>query len=164
MTQKKIATLLNVSESTSSREISPNHGIRYCAFLAQDRYDNKRANRNLSKWNYLPLLEYTLEKIMLKRSPEQICGSLLLDFPNDPKMRIFFESIYANLSVKFPSMYQHLRIKKSITGKRGQKSPRKLVIWGRRRDIEMRPQAANTGSPGHWESDTVEGRRVPNTF
>ena len=97
---------------------------------------------------------------MLKWSPEQISGRLLLDFPNDPKMRISFESIYAHLSVKFPSMYQHLRIKKSTTGRRGRKSPRKLVIWGRRRDIEMRPQAANTGSrAGHWESDTVEGRK-----
>lgn len=160
MSRREIATLLNFTESTISREISRNGGIRYCGFLAQNRYDRGRADRKISKWNHLPLLEYTLEKIAQKWSPEQISGRLVLDFPKDSRMRISFESIYAHLSANFPSMFQHLRIKKSTTGKRGRKSPRKLVLWGRRRDIQTRPQSANTGSrAGHWESDTVEGRK-----
>jgi len=59
-------------------------------------------------------------------------------------------------------MFQYFRLKGKYAKKpfRGWRNRRKLVIWGNRREITERCKDAATGRRfGHWESDTVEGKK-----
>ncbi|MDH4263923.1 MAG: IS30 family transposase [Spirochaetia bacterium] len=159
--QAEIARFLKRSDSTISREISRNDRLNYSAFLAQKRYHREREKCIYTKFSNDKLLKYVLEKISLYWSCEQISGRLEIDFPDDPSMRVSFETIYEHIFRYYPKMFQYFRIKgRYKKPSRGRKSKRKQVIWGTRREITERCKAAATGSEfGHWESDTVEGKK-----
>lgn len=161
LSQAAIARHIGCHESTISRERARNPGAHYSAFQAQARYAERRKFCKADKFAYAPLLEYVLKGLAVRWSPEQIAGRLPIDHPNDPAMRISFESIYAFIFRKFPNFIQYFRIKSKYKKRtRGLQNKRKLVVWGRRRDIEDRTKnAANRKEFGHLEGDTVEGRK-----
>lgn len=84
-----------------------------------------------------------------------------MDFPDDSTMWVSAETIYEYIFRYHPGMFQYFRVKGRCKKPfRGRKNKRKLVIWGTRREITERCEAAATGSEfGHWESDTVEGKK-----
>ncbi len=161
----EIAKQLNRSPSTVGRELKRNQDSRkkYSASKA-DRKSKRRRKEGKLPWrlDYGPLKEFVIDKLKEKWSPEQIAGQLPILFPANKKMRISIESIYAwirgNKSVGGP-MYKHLRQarkkrrKRYGTGEsRGQIANRKL--------LQQRPGSANNRTRfGHWESDTVEGKK-----
>lgn len=161
ISQAQIARLLNRSESTISRELNRNDPVSYSAYLSQKRYHREREKCKYSKLSYPELLVYVLDKLSLYWSPEQIEGRIAIDYPDDPRMRISDETIYEQVFQKYPRMFQYFRIKgKYKKAARGWKNRRKFVIWGNRREITERCEAAATGAEfGHWESDTVEGKK-----
>ena len=162
MTQAEIARFINRTESTISRELRRNDQSNYSAFLAQTRYKRERQKCTYSKFSNPQLLNYILNKLGDYWSPEQIAGRLPIDFPKNTIMRISFESIYEHVFQQYPNMFQYFRIKGKYAKKpfRGWKNRRKLLIWGNRREISERCRDATTGREfGHWESDTVEGKK-----
>lgn len=159
--QAEIARFLKRSDSTISRELRRNDRTNYSSFLAQKRYHREREKCKYTKFSNKKLLSYVLEKLSLYWSCEQISGRLEIDFPDEPAMQVSFETIYEFIYQHHPKMFQYFRIKgKYKKVFRGWKSKRKLVIWGTRREITERCEEAATGSEfGHWESDTVEGKK-----
>ena len=96
---RAIATALNRSPSTISREVQRNRGRRY--YKAVDA--NNRANRMAKRPKpclldqNLPLRKLVLEKLEMKWSPEQISGWLRRTKPRQKTLRISPETIYKTL-------------------------------------------------------------------
>lgn len=159
--QAEIARDLARSESTISRELRRNNRSNYSAFLAQKRYKRERKKCTYTKFSNPKLLKYVLDNLSNYWSPDQIAGRMEIDFPDDLAMRVSFETIYEYIFRNYCGMFQYLRIKGRYKKPfRGWKNKRKLVIWGTRREIAERCEAAASGSEyGHWESDTVEGKK-----
>ncbi|BBS66258.1 hypothetical protein WP5S18E09_08140 [Escherichia coli] len=99
MSIRAIATALNRSPSTISREVQRNRGRRY--YKAVDA--NNRANRMAKRPKpclldqNLPLRKLVLEKLEMKWSPEQISGWLRRTKPRQKTLRISPETIYKTL-------------------------------------------------------------------
>jgi IS30 family transposase len=98
-------------------------------------------------------------------SPEQIAGRLkLIDHPDDAHWHITHETIYAwiyhqpqNETGQY--WYEYLRRKQKKRKKQHGRTVHRVRIPDRV-SISMRPQAANDRTEmGHWEGDSVEGKR-----
>ena len=99
-------------------------------------------------------------------SPEQIAGSLPIEFPGDPMMRVSHETIYQSLFVQTKGTLKaeltaHLRTRRTgRTRRKAQTGGAKRVTLGITEDIRIsaRPaQAADRAVPGHWEGDLLLG-------
>ena len=96
-------------------------------------------------------------------SPEQIANRLLVDFPDDPSMRISHEAIYQSLYVQGRGALRRelsaclrtgraLRVPRARTRGRGKGFVRAEVM------ISQRPaEADDRAVPGHWEGDLILG-------
>ena len=96
-------------------------------------------------------------------SPEQICGRLALDFPDDPGMRISHEAIYQSLYVQGRGALRRelsaclrtgraLRVPRARTQGRGKGFVTDEIL------VSQRPAvAADRAVPGHWEGDLILG-------
>jgi len=96
-------------------------------------------------------------------SPEQICGRLALDFPDDPGMRISHEAIYQSLYVQGRGALRRelsaclrtgraLRVPRARTQGRGKGFVTDEIL------VSQRPaEAADRAVPGHWEGDLILG-------
>ena len=161
----QIAARLSRSPSTISRELKRNLNCyqKYSASQA-DRISKRRRKESKLPWKLHcgPLREFVIDKLREDWSPEQIAGQLPNLFPNDKNMRVSIESIYVwirgNKSIG-GTMYKHLRQSNKKRRKRyGSGGVRGQVV--NRKSIDQRPESANNRSRyGHWESDTVEGKK-----
>ncbi|EFK8081565.1 TPA: IS30-like element IS30 family transposase, partial [Escherichia coli] len=112
MSIRAIATALNRSPSTISREVQRNRGRRY--YKAVDA--NNRANRMAKRPKpclldqNLPLRKLVLEKLEMKWSPEQISGWLRRTKPRQKTLRISPETIYKTLYFRSREALHHLNI------------------------------------------------------
>jgi len=96
-------------------------------------------------------------------SPEQIANRLLVDFPDDPSMRISHEAIYQSLYVQGRGALRReltaclrtgraLRVPRARTRGRGKGFVRPEIM------ISQRPaEAEDRAVPGHWEGDLILG-------
>lgn len=168
MSIRAIATALNRSPSTISREVQRNRGRRY--YKAVDA--NNRANRMAKRPKpclldqNLPLRKLVLEKLEMKWSPEQISGWLRRTKPRQKTLRISPETIYKTLYFRSREALHHLNIqhlRRSHSLRHGRRHTRKgergtinivngTPIHERSRNID------NRRSLGHWEGDLVSGR------
>ncbi len=111
MSIRAIATALNRSPSTISREVQRNRGRRY--YKAVDA--NNRANRMAKRPKpclldqNLPLRKLVLEKLEMKWSPEQISGWLRRTKPRQKTLRISPETIYKTLYFRSREALHHLK-------------------------------------------------------
>jgi IS30 family transposase len=156
-TQKQIASQLNRSRSTISREISRNSGDRgYRPKQAQKKADDRRhlASSEPKKMND-ELLAVIREKLLLDWSPEQISGWL-----GRAGIQISHESIYLFVwddKRRGGSLYTHLRHAGKKYNKRGSGKAGRGCIPNRV-DIDERPVAVERKERlGDWEGDTVIG-------
>src|SRR3989441_5461531 len=96
-------------------------------------------------------------------SPEQIANRLLVDFPDDPSMRISHEAIYQSLYVQGRGALRReltaclrtgraLRVPRARTRGRGKGFVRPEIMIS-----ERPPEADDRAVPGHWEGDLILG-------
>lgn len=167
---KEIASQLNRSTSTISREISRNTKKHswYCADCAEKLAQTRAGQRKKNKRKILlnqQLEEYVQEKLFLFWSPEQIANRLPLEYPKDKSMRTTKETIYAYVyalpkgSLK-KELIKSLRRKHAYRRERGNRLTRqeKGMDWA---NIETRPKGVEGRRiPGHWEGDLIMGTRM----
>jgi IS30 family transposase len=164
-----IARRLKRSPSTVTREVERNGGPGNYRAAAADRATCARARRpKASKLDQQPALRAFVENgLEVNWSPEQICGRLREEFPDDDTMRLVHETIYQALFVQGRTglnkeLVAHLRSKRkrrrphAVTARnreRGSSIVDKVMISERPADVEDR------AVPGHWEGDLIIGRQ-----
>jgi len=161
--RSEIASELQRDPSTISRELRHNADAagKYSAIKADRKARRRRQTCKLPwKFHHAPLKEFVLDKLKQKWSPEQIAGQLQLT--RDPRMQVSVETIYAWIKANKKQggqVYLLLRQSKKKrrrrygTGVSRRPDPTK-------KPMEQRPVSAqNRSRTGHWESDTIEGRK-----
>ena len=162
-----IARRLGRPTSTVSREVKRNGGRCDYRATAADRATCQRAKRpKLTKLSQHPVLRVFVENgLEAKWSPEEICGRLPIEFPDDDSMRVVHETIYQALFVQGrgglnKELVKHLR------SKRKRRQPRTITARNRERGgpiidkvmITERPvEIEDRAVPGHWEGDLIIG-------
>jgi IS30 family transposase len=121
-----------------------------------------RAKPRGPRWvRHRPLLAYVLRKLREEWSPEEITGRLAMDFPDQEKMRVSHQTIYAYVAADRKaggSLYKRLRQghrtrrKAYGSGARRSRIPHRVGIEDRPAEVESRRQS------GHWEADTMIAR------
>jgi len=156
--QNEIATLMNRSESTISRELNrnslPKGGYKPGS---ADRIALSR-RRRFSKIERSSLLEQQVrDRLAMGWSPEQIAGRLKLD---QSEHTVSIETIYRYLyrpKIKPDKLYLYLPRAKAKRGRRYYK--RKREPLENRRSIHDRPKEVEGRETfGHWEGDLMNFR------
>lgn len=167
---REIARSLGRSPSSISQEIKAGtwydhnrHTATYVAIHAQNLRDQRsHKSHEHTALQYQPLFAYVLQKIRSGWSPEQISGRLPLDHPDDERLRIGHETVYRFIYAPAQAkekLWEYLpRKQKKRRKQAGRKVHRSRIPD--RVSIRERPQAANDRSQfGHWEGDSIEGKR-----
>lgn len=165
---RAIGLILGRSASTISREIDRNrrpwaYEAEHAQSQATKRKVKPRVPRKLHR--YPRLREIVHQGLDQGFSPQQICGRLKRDYPEDPTMRIAHETIYAyiyampkgetrqamigKLRRKHKNRRSHNRVARSERGK----IANMISIHDRPSEIEGR------AIPGHWEGDLIVGKK-----
>jgi IS30 family transposase len=158
MTLTEIASALDRSQSTISREIKRNTGQR--------GYRHKQAGRMALErhWNKSKAIKLTDEikdviesKLQQEWSPEQIVGWL----EKEGTIKLHHETVYQYVLLDKQSggeLYTHLRHQNKTYRKRYGASHSRNGIPNRT-DIDERPEVANARDRvGDWEADTMIGK------
>ena len=121
-----------------------------------------RAKQRGARWTrHRPLLAFVLSKLREEWSPQQIAGRLVLDFPDNPRMRVSHQTIYAYVTADRKaggSLWKRLRQSHKLrrkaygSGKRRSRIPDRVGIEQRPVEVDQRKEA------GHWEADTMMAR------
>jgi len=166
---REIARRLDRSPATISRELRRNgtgaQRTRYRATVAQAQADTRARRPKTSKLaEHPPLRDYVQDKLRCAQhwSPEQIARRIVVDFPNDERMRISHEAIYQALYVQGRGVLRRelaaclrtgraLRKPQRRTDKRRERIKDKVMISERPAEVEDR------AVPGHWEGDLIIG-------
>jgi IS30 family transposase len=96
-------------------------------------------------------------------SPQQIANRLLIDYPDDPSMRISHEAIYQALYIKDRSglrreLCTSLRTGRALRVPRARVRARGKQFMTTQDLIDKRPAKVDKRSePGHWEGDLIIG-------
>lgn len=158
--QQSIADEIGCSQSTISRELrrnsSPKAG-RYKASKATERVKNRRQKSYVGRRWYEKdpnLLEFILEQLRSKRSPDQASGRL----KQQGKKCVSFQSIYLFITSDKRAggkLYKQLRYQGKKYKWRGWPKTDKSRIPNRK-GIELRPTVVDQKNRfGDWESDLV---------
>lgn len=170
---REIARQVGRSPSTVSVELQAGkwfdanvHETFYVAVHAQSLCQ-KRARKScrqatLTKQNRTELRAYVECRLREGWSPEQIAGRLKKDYPDEPRIRIGHEAIYRYIYAPEQAddkLWEYLprkqKKRKKQLGRKVQRShiPDRVSIHERPKTIDKRKQF------GHWEGDSVEGKR-----
>ncbi|MGB0948461.1 MAG: IS30 family transposase [Pseudoalteromonas marina] len=162
--QKVIASLINRSASTVSRELKRNKGLRGYRPKQAHKFANERAKNAFKYRKITPLIAgWIIEFLQRDFTPEQIAGRLLIE----KKISLHHETIYrfiyqdkANDGVLYkclPRASKRYRKRYGSYDKRG-----KIV---NRVSIDKRPLIVDKRSRiGDWEGDTILGKGRKNAF
>jgi len=136
---------------------------RYFPDSADQMARERRGRPRGFRWtHHRPLLAYVLRKLRLEWSPQQIAGRIGKDFPKDRKMRVSHQSIYQYIKADRQaggSLWKRLRQSHKLRRRSYGSGPRRSRIPDRI-GIEQRPkQAESRRQIGHWEADTMLGRK-----
>lgn len=161
-----IAARLRRAPSTVSREIT-RHGGRshYRAARADERAWDLARRPKVCKLAAVPrLCRLVAGKLAADWSPQQICGWLVLTYPEEQALQVSTETIYRSLFVQARGVLRkeltaHLRTRRTM--RRSKLASRK----GQGRagivdavSIRERPaEAEDRAVPGHWEGDLLAG-------
>ena len=167
LSMRAIARILRRSPGTISRELRRNRWPwGYEADHANLQAHKRRHKpRTLRKLLTMPRLRaYVHTKLKQSWSPQQICGRLKIDYPEDQNMRIAHETIYAYIyAMPKGELRQALiaRLRRKHKNRRPQNRAARsdrgrmadmVSIHERPEDIEGRKV------PGHWEGDLIIGK------
>lgn len=178
VSKNECARKLNRDRRTVSREILRNgswvknqYGKKifvYIAISAQAKAEKRQQNSAHNKW---PLkngnvYKYATRKLRKGWSPEQIAGRLKKDHPDDPHWHICHETIYKWIFDQITKdnntglyWFEYLRRKQKKRKKQKGRGVHSSHIPDRV-SISKRPQEVNNRTEfGHWEGDSIEGRK-----
>jgi IS30 family transposase len=111
-----------------------------------------------------PRLRHEVERrLRLRWSPQQIAARLVLDYPDDPEMRVSHETIYQSLFVQGRGALRRELTRCLRTGRAQRRPLRRIKGSGQllnmvllsERPAEVRDRAV----PGHWEGDLLIGQQ-----
>jgi transposase, IS30 family len=162
-----IASELGRSVSTVSREVTRNSGPNGYRAARADRLATARTARpRAGKLAGDPMLRrYVEDKLTSCWSPRQISRRLIVDFPDDPVMRVSHETIYTSLFVQTKAILRGELTRHLRTGRVRRRPQRRMSVQaGSRRIPQMTPisarpvQVLDRREPGHWEGDLLVGR------
>ena len=161
-----IAQGLHRAPSTVSREIARHGGrAQYRASEAdQQAWQSALRPKSCRLATHAALCQIVASKLIQDWSPQQISGSLKMEYPNDPSLRVSHETIYRSLFIQArgalkQELVRHLRSKRRIRRSRHSSvhghSQGRIVdaISIRERPAEVEDRAV----PGHWEGDLLRG-------
>jgi transposase, IS30 family len=165
---RHIAIQLGRAPSTISREVGRNNGRnKYRAANADERAWRSACRPKLCRLAVNRCLQMVVaHRLSDNWSPQQISGSLKIEYVNDPSMRISHETIYKSLFVQArgvlrKELLSHLRTRRLM--RRGKNSTTRGQPRGRIVDavsIRERPAEVNDRAiPGHWEGDLLAGAK-----
>jgi IS30 family transposase len=108
------------------------------------------------------LRERVQDRLRAKDSPEQISHRLLVDFPDDPEMRVSHETIYQGLYVQGRGALSRelttcLRTGRALRKPRRKAAERRGRIAGMVNISQRPPEVEDRAVPGHWEGDLEPG-------
>ena len=163
LSMTQIAAGIGKHKSTVSREINDNGGRdSYRAVSAEQRAWKLARRPKLSKLLSCERLRaYVIAGLLADWSPEQISGTLVLDYPDDAEMRVSPETIYQSLFVQAKGALKrelcaHLRtgrtLRKPHTRSTATRPIKDMV------NISERPGPHDRSVPGDWEGDLIIGR------
>lgn len=167
---RAIAKSLGRDHKAILYEIKSHSGFparEYCAEIAQRIANEKEAKKHrpkLAQFKHRALAKYVVGQLKKDWSPEQIAGVLKRQTPPELTAEtICLETIYQFIyegEGRWLGLYQHLRRGRKKRQKRWARKTQKVLI-PERISIHLRPEEINEKvSVGHWESDTVEGKRT----
>lgn len=164
----EIARGLGRNKSTISRELkrgsASDRRIGYRARWAQSLADARAARPKDRKLAENPRLHAEVQRRLNdKNSPEQISQRLVLDYPDDPEMRVSHETIYTGIYVQGRGALRRELARCLRTG-RTLRKPRRSATERRGRISDMvniaqrPPEVEDRAVPGHWEGDLIIGK------
>lgn len=164
---RQIGRQLGRAASTIKREVD-RHGVAsgYHPHRAQRMWTASRARPKTSKLSVPgPLRSYVIDKLALQWSPEQICHSLLKNFPDDGKMRVSPETIYQAIYLQtrgglrrdVPAALRTGRMRRVPHRSSQFRTPR--FVDSMMMISERPPEIADRSVAGHWEGDLIVGTR-----
>ncbi len=163
---RSIASALNRSPSTISREIHRNGGLhRYRATQADQRAWDAARRPKPCKLSMNPrLCRQVIRRLQDDWSPEQIAGWLKRTYVEDERYHVSHETIYRSLFIQArgvlkKELQQYLRSQRSIRRSRYASLKEKgLGGLPNAVSISARPASIEDRAvPGHWEGDLIEG-------
>ena len=168
-----IAKELNRHRSTISREIDGRPRIgrgKYDACSEQGKsLERKHNSGRKSVFVHEPLKEYVIGKMKEGWSPTQVTIRLPIEYTDDKKMRVSYETIYAFVYQQIGSggkvkpdgidLRDQLPLRRRRRMKKGFRKARKLERRSSLPSIEKRPKIVEKRKEiGHWEGDTMVSR------
>jgi IS30 family transposase len=158
-----IARRLGRAPSTVTRELNANGGRRRYVACRADTAALARARRPkpAKLANNKRLRTEVVARLEQRWSPQQIAARLVIDFPDDPEMRVSHETIYQSLFVQsrgalrreLTACLRSGRIHRRARGSRPGGSLRDMIR------ISARPaEVKDRAVPGHWEGDLIIGK------
>lgn len=162
---RTMAERLGRAASTVARDIAGNGGRRhYRAWRAEAQAVQRTRRPKGAKLARCPALREAVERgLILRWSPQQIAARLVVDYPDDPQMRVSHETIYQSLFVQTRGALRRELARCLRTG-RAHRQPRRPTPsrQGHMPDmvlIKDRPaDVTDRAVPGHWEGDLIIGK------
>jgi IS30 family transposase len=159
ISQQAIATLINANQSSVSRELSRNTGLRgYRHRQAHNKSVARR--RETAKPHKMTAvhIDEIEDKLYLKWSPEQISGWLLMNHDTTISHESIYRHVYAD-KIAGGDLYKCLRRRARKYKVRGSNGKTRSGQIKNRTSIDERPLSVDEKSVvGDWEIDTVIGK------
>jgi len=158
-----MAAQLGRSTSTVSREVNGNGGREdYRAWRAHDRAYERARRPKQAKLACPRLARQVTEWLEHWWSPEEIARRLLIEFPDDPMMRVSHETIYQSIYVQGRGELSRELARCLRTGRAKRRPRNRVETRGRIPNMVMiseRPaEVDDRAVPGHWEGDLIIGK------
>jgi IS30 family transposase len=135
----------------------------YSPLVAQQRFEARLARPKPGKLASSPRLQVEVQaRLKRNHSPEQISRRLVEDFPDDPEMRVSYETIYQALYVQGRGelkreLTRHLRTGRTLRKPQRRPDRRLSRIPDMVNISERPPEVEDRAVPGHWEGDLITG-------
>lgn len=156
---RKIATALNRSPSTISRELKRNycgHKYKYLPHIAQEKYELRRINCHRKEIITEEIKEYIESKILLHWSPDQIVNRTEIIKPKLPSI----STVYRWINLGYIIKGDKKKLRRQGKFKRPAETRGRFNIG---KTIKKRPKEVyNRDNFGHWEADTVVSGKLDN--
>ncbi len=159
ISQQAIATIITVSQSSVSRELTRNTGLR--GYRHDQAHRNSIERRQATAKPHkmtAKLIDEIDDKIFLKWSPEQISGWLLVNEDTCISHEIIYQHVWADKAAG-GDLYKQLRRRARKYKVRGSNGKTRSGQIKNRISIDERPIVVDEKSRvGDWEIDTVIGK------
>lgn len=159
ISQQAIAVIISVSQSSVSRELSRNTGLRGYRHDQAHRTSIERRQATAKPYKMTAeLIDEINDKLYLKWSPEQISGWLLVEQEILISHEIIYQHVWADKAAG-GDLYKHLRRRARKYKVRGSNGKTRSGQIKNRVSIDDRPIIVDEKSRvGDWEIDTVIGK------